>query len=248
MNFILEICADSIESAINAQIAGAHRVELCGNLTEGGTTPGFGTITSARNNLDIDLNVMIRPRGGDFLYSDPEYDIMRRDIEICGEAGVNGIVIGILGSSGAIDFERTAKLAELAAPMTVTFHRAFDMCSDPVQGLEDVIATGADRLLTSGQRNKAGDGLELIRQLMIQAGERIVIMPGSGIDESNIAIIAAVTKAQEYHLTASKSIDSQMIFRRHGITMGAAKDFSEFTRKVADIQRIKSIISILQDI
>lgn len=178
MAFTLEICVDSVESAINAQIAGADRVELCGNLNEGGTTPGYGTIVSARNNLDIGLHVIIRPRGGDFLYSDLEYDIMRRDVEACGECGVDGIVTGILNAGGTIDVERTARLVEFAAPMPVTFHRAFDMCADPIRGIEDVIATGAARLLSSGQKDKATDGVELLRQLVIIAGDRLTVMPG----------------------------------------------------------------------
>jgi copper homeostasis protein len=245
MNFNLEICVDSLESAINAQIAGTDRVELCDNLIEGGTTPGFGTIISARNNLNIGLNVIIRPRGGDFLYTDLEYDIMRRDIDICGEYGVDGIVLGILRSGGAIDVERTAKLIELAQPMSATFHRAFDMCSDPVKGLEDVIVSGANRLLTSGQKDKAQEGVELISKLVNQAGNRIIIMPGSGINESNIASIARITRAKEFHLTGRKVIDSDMIFRRNGISMGGVTGISEFSRKVADPEMIKSIISIL---
>ncbi len=248
MNFKTEICADSVESAINAQLAGADRVELCDNLPEGGTTPGFGTITSARQNLDIDLNVIIRPRGGDFLYTGIEYDIMRRDIEVCGEAGINGVVFGILSTGGAIDVDRTAKLVELATPMQVTFHRAFDMCNDPVQGLEDVIASGASRLLTSGQKNVCRDGMELIRQLVVQAGERIIVMPGSGIDETNAALIATTTRAREYHLSGRKTIDSRMIFRRQGITMGGMHGASEFSRKVADVEGIRNVINILKNV
>ncbi|MGD0756540.1 MAG: copper homeostasis protein CutC, partial [Bacteroidales bacterium] len=169
MKFSLEICVDNIESAINAQKAGADRVELCNNLPEGGTTPGFGTVSLTRINLNIDLHVIIRPRGGDFLCTYPEYDIMRRDVDACGACGVDGIVVGILRSDGTIDVERTAKLIEFARPMSATFHRAFDMCNDPLKGLEDVIATGADRLLTSGQTNKAVEGIELISQLIRQA-------------------------------------------------------------------------------
>jgi copper homeostasis protein len=245
MNFKLEICVDNVESALIAQNAGANRVELCDNLIEGGTTPGFGTIASARNNLTIGLNIIIKPRGGDFLYSDLEYDIMRRDIDICGECGADGIVLGILRSGGAIDVERTAKLIEFAQPMSATFHRAFDMCSDPVQGLEDVIATGADKLLTSGQKDKAQEGAELISQLVGQAGDRIIIMPGSGINESNIVWIARVTGAKEFHLTGRKVIDSEMIFRRQDISIGGETNIPEFSRKVADPDIIKRIINIL---
>jgi copper homeostasis protein len=246
MDYKLEICVDSVESAINAQAAGADRVELCDNLIEGGTTPGYGSIVSARTNLDIGLHVIIRPRGGDFLYSDLEFDIMRRDIEICGECGVDGIVTGILLAGGNIDVERTAKLFEFAYPMSTTFHRAFDMCNDPVQGLEDVIATGASRLLTSGMKNNTQDGIELIRQLVIQADERIIIMPGGGIDETNVALIVTATKVREIHLTGRNTINSEMIFRRQGINMGNIPGIPEFSRKIADPDRIKSIISKLK--
>ncbi|HPB12450.1 MAG: copper homeostasis protein CutC [Bacteroidales bacterium] len=246
MEFKLEICVDSAISALNAQSAGADRIELCDNLGEGGTTPGYGMIISARNNLSIGIHVLIRPRGGDFLYSDTEYDIMRRDIELCGENGIDGIVTGILLPDGTIDVERTARLIEFAYPMTATFHRAFDMCADPVRGIEDVIATGASRLLTSGQQNKALDAVELIRQLVIQAGERLIVMPGGGIDETNAAQIITATKAKELHLTGRMEIDSEMIFRRQGISMGSLPGNPEFKRKIADPEKIKKIIESLK--
>ena len=246
MVYKLEICADTVESAIEAQIAGADRVELCNNLIEGGTTPSYGTIISARNNLDISLNVIVRPRGGDFLYSDLEYDIMRRDIYFCGECGVDGIVTGILRSDGTIDIERTSRLIEIAQPMEITFHRAFDMCSNPVQGLEDVIATGATRLLTSGQSDKAIEGAELIKQLVLQAAKRIIIMPGSGINDSNIAFLAGTTGAIEFHLTGRKVIESEMIFRKKSISMGGLGGESEFSRKITDADMIRRIVNILK--
>lgn len=246
MKFKLEICVDTVESAINAQSAGADRVELCSSLPEGGTTPGYGTISSARSNLSIGLHVIIRPRGGDFLYSGIEYDIIRRDIEMCGEIGVDGIVVGILEQDGKIDVERTARLIELARPMTATFHRAFDLCNDSLMGLEDVIATGADRLLTSGQSNKAEEGVELLGTLVKRAKDRIIIMPGSGINELNIANIARITGASEFHLTGRKIIDSEMIFHRQNISMGGIAGLSEFSRKVADPDMIRTIIGILK--
>ena len=246
MQFKLEICADSVESAINPQMAGADRIELCENLAEGGTTPSFGTILSARNSLVINLNVIVRPRGSDFLYSDMEYDIMRRDIEVCGETGVDGIVIGILRADGTIDVERTANLVELARPMSVTFHRAFDMCADPEKALEDVISTGAERLLTSGQRNSAQDGVDLLKALVKLAGERIIIMPGGGINESNIASIARISDAKEFHMTGRSVIESEMSFRKPGISMGGISGFPEFSRKIADQQKIRNIIEILK--
>jgi len=221
MDFKLEICADSVESSLIAQMAGADRIELCDNLNEGGTTPSYGKITAARDNLSIGLHVIIRPRRGDFLYTDTEYDIMRRDIDICGENGVDGVVLGILGPDGGIDIDRTAKLVEFSYPMSVTFHRAFDMCNDPVQGLEDVISTGASRLLTSGHKNRVPEGMEQLKVLVKQAGTRIIIMPGSGLNESNIVSAAKITGAREFHLTGKKIIRSEMIFRKEGIAMGS---------------------------
>jgi len=241
----LEICVDSVESAVNAQIAGADRVELCDNLTEGGTTPSYGTILSARQNINIGLHVIIRPRGGDFLYSGTEYDIMRRDIEVCGECGVDAVVLGILQADGSIDVDRTAMLVEYAGPMQVTFHRAFDMSSDPVRGLENIIATGATRVLTSGLKNNAIDGASLIRQLVIQGGERIIVMPGGGITEHNVEELVKATHAREIHLTARNEKESGMTYRQQGISMGGEDGIPEFTRKVADPERIKSIIKIL---
>jgi len=246
MEFKIEICVDTVESAISAQSAGADRIEFCDNLPEGGTTPGYGSIISARNNLSIGLHVIIRPRGGDFLYSDLEFDIMRRDIELCGESGVDGIVTGILLPGGNIDVERTARLIEFAYPMSVTFHRAFDMCSNPSRGLEDVISTGASRLLTSGLKNRAQDGIELLRKLVKEAGERIIVMPGGGIDETNAALIMTATKARELHLTGRKDITSEMIFRRQGVNMGDYPGINEFKRKIADPEKIKNIIQILK--
>jgi copper homeostasis protein len=246
MKYKIEICVDTVESAIEAQNAGADRIELCNNLLEGGTTPGFGTICSARNNLTIGLNVIIRPRGGDFLYSDLDFDIMRRDIDSCGECGVDGIVLGILEPDGSIDIERTAKLIEFARPMSATFHRAFDMCNDPFRGLEDVIATGADRLLTSGQKNRANEGVGLINKLITAADDRIIIMPGSGINDSNIVRIAQCSGAKEFHLTGRKVIKSGMSYRKQDISLRAGSYISDFSRKVADYDMIRSIISNLK--
>jgi copper homeostasis protein len=246
MKFTLEICVDNVESAIEAQMAGADRIELCNNLIEGGTTPGYGTIVNARKNLKIGLNVIIRPRGGDFLYSSTDYDIMRKDIEICGECGANGVVFGLLLANGSIDIDRTTRLIELAKPMSVTFHRAFDMCNDPYKGLDDVIATGADRLLTAGQKNKASEGLELIYNLVNRAANRIIIMPGSGINAANISQIARGTGASEFHLTGRKTVDSEMNFRAQNISMSTDSNISEFSRKVVDPDMIRSIVRTLK--
>jgi copper homeostasis protein len=246
MEYKLEICTDNILSAIDAQEAGANRIELCDSLIEGGTTPGHGAISTARSKLGPGLHVIIRPRGGDFLYSDLEYEIMKKDIVFCRSWGVDGIVTGILKSDGSIDTNRTSELARLAWPMSVTFHRAFDVCKDPVKSLEDVIATGAQRLLTSGQEDNAANGAALIRKLVELSGKRIIIMPGSGLTESNIESVARQTGALEFHLTGRKTIESGMSFRKEGIKMGEKSGISEFQRKVADIEVIKRIIIILK--
>lgn len=245
MNYKLEICCDTTESAISAMNAGADRIELCDNLPEGGTTPSYGSILAARDKLKIKLHVLIRPRNGDFLYTEPEMDIMMKDIELCRKTGVDGIVAGVLKRDGSIDIRRTSELVNAAGNMAFTFHRAFDLCVDAVKGLEDVIACGAGRLLTSGQQDKAVEGAGLISQLVTQAHNRITIMPGSGLDEQNIEQVAKQTGSSEFHMTARKEIVSSMFFRREGITMGGISGLSEYSRKVADTEKIKRIKLIL---
>ena len=207
---ILEICANSVESALMAQKGGAQRVELCDNIYEGGTTPSYGAILSASKLLNIDLNIIIRPRGGDFCYSELEFEIMKKDIEFAKKLGVNGIVIGILNPDGTIDTLRTKLLVELAKPMSVTFHRAFDVTKDPFKALEDIIECSCDRVLTSGQENKAIEGVSLIKTLVEKAENRIIIMPGSGINEKNIQEIYQKTKAIEFHASLRKNVKSKM--------------------------------------
>ncbi len=248
MSLVVEICADSVESATIAEAAGAGRIELCSALAEGGVTPSAGLIEAVRRETNIRLHVLIRPRSGDFLYNDSEFSVMRRDIDTAGECGADGIVTGILRSDGTIDVERTALLAEYAAPMTLTFHRAFDLCRDPKKGLEDIISSGASRVLTSGQAKNAIEGAPLIRSMISDAAGRIIIMPGGGIDEYNIAMLATGTGATEYHLSGRKQRESMMRFRRKGIFMGDPRLQSEYTLKSADAERISSVIMILRGI
>jgi copper homeostasis protein len=247
LSFLIEICVDSVESACSAEEAGAERIELCSALSEGGITPSQGLISMVRNNFSLDLNVIIRPRGGDFLYNDAEFSVMRHDIDIAGEAGANGIVTGILLSDGNIDVDRMTRLVEYAYPMNVTFHRAFDMCRDPHKAIDDVIATGSVRLLTSGHAKNALEGINLIKELIEIAGEKLVIMPGGGIDEFNVTSIANATGAREFHLSARKSIDSQMTFRRKGIYMGGTPANPEYQLKISDAERIRAVISALKN-
>ncbi len=248
MSLVVEICTDSVESATIAEAAGAGRIELCSALTEGGVTPSAGLIEAVRRETNIRLHVLIRPRSGDFLYNDTEFSVMRRDIDTAGECGADGIVTGILRSDGSIDIERTALLAEYASPMALTFHRAFDLCRDPKKGLEDIIAAGASRILTSGQAKNAIEGASLIRSMISDAAGRIIIMPGGGIDEYNIAMLANSTGAAEYHLSGRKQKESMMTFRRKGVYMGDPRLQSEYTLKTADSERISSVIMILRGI
>jgi copper homeostasis protein len=226
-----------------AQRAGAHRVELCDNLLEGGTTPSAALIEFARNNLNIGLNVIIRPRGGDFLYSNTELEIMKKDIIIAKSLGVDGVVFGILNSNGEINISACNELIEISRPMTVTFHRAFDVCKDPIRGLQDLIDLGFDRLLTSGQKNKAEEGLELISELVKIAGERIIIMPGSGINETNFSKIKNVSNAKEFHVSCRTETESKMTFRREEVKMGGVQNYNEYKQKYSDLEKLKSIMS-----
>jgi copper homeostasis protein len=206
----LEIIGFNIESCIAAQEAGASRIELCDNPTEGGTTPSYGFIKAAREKLSIDLYVMIRPRGGDFLYSDAEFEIMMQDIGMCKNLGCDGVVLGILAPGGNVDKKRCRQLIEYAYPLGVTFHRAFDRAKDPLQSMEDVIEIGCERILTSGLRLKAIDGIALLKKLIQQADDRIIIMPGSGVNADNIMQMAESTGAVEFHSSASIFLNSEM--------------------------------------
>jgi len=248
LSFLVEICVDSVESAIVAEAAGAGRIELCSALAEGGVTPAAGLIEAVRSNTSVRMHVLVRPRSGDFLYSDRDFGVMRRDIDTAGEKGAEGIVTGILMRDGNVDIERTALLAEYAAPMSVTFHRAFDMCRDPMTALEDIISTGAGRILTSGQAKTAIDGSHLIRKLRDASQGRIIIMPGGGIDEYNVALLATTTGATEYHLSGRRQRESLMTFRRKGIYMGDPRLQTEYIIKTADEERIRAVIMNLRGV
>lgn len=245
---ILEICIYSVEGAIAAQEGGANRVELCDNLPEGGTTPSAATIELARKEISIDLNIIIRPRGGDFCYSELEFQTMSRDIEVAKSLGADGVVVGNLKTDGSIDITRTKKLVELARPMSVTFHRAFDMTRDPFSSLEYIIECGANRILTSGQSNTATGGLEMIKKLVDIAGDRIIIMPGSGINDRNIYDLALKTGASEFHMSAKKKVDGEMKYRKAGINMGGKDDNNEYHKWITNSEQVKKVSRILAQI
>lgn len=238
----IEICVDSPEGALAAEQGGANRVELCDSLFEGGTTPSRGAILVARRLVAIKLHVIIRPRGGDFLYSAAEFEAMKFDIETARAAGADGVVIGILTRDGEIEVERTAELVTLARPMSVTFHRAFDVCRDPFEALEKLIEIGVDRVLTSGQQADATGGAALIKQLVVAANGRIVILACGSIDETNAAEVIAATGTSELHFTAFEEKSSEMNHRNENVAMGSDEAPSEYIRRVTSSEKVRKVI------
>ena len=239
---VVEICANSVRSCIEAERGGAVRVELCAAIPEGGTTPSWGEMVVARRAISIDMNVIIRPRAGDFLYSDLEFEAMVADIDAARRAGANGVVFGCLTAEGDVDIERNRELMAAAEGLSVTFHRAFDVCREPMIALEQIIALGFDRILTSGQEPNAMEGAGLIARLVEQAGDRIIIMPGCGINEGNIAEIKLITGAREFHFSAREPLASGMIYRNERVSMGGAVVVDEFVRDVTSARRVSSTI------
>jgi copper homeostasis protein len=238
---ILEVCADSLENALAAQSAGAQRIEFCANLQEGGVTPSSAQIRMAREGLRIKLYVLIRPRGGDFLYNEREFELIKSDIRFCGETGCDGVVIGILRHDGTVDTERCRELLEIARQyaMGITFHRAFDRSNDLFQALEDIIELGCERILTSGGYDTAIEGAELIRQLIEQAGDRIIIMPGSGVTPENAGELIRKTGLTELHGTFRSRVSSRMQYKN----LKLSHQDDEYTLLVTDADKIKSVCS-----
>lgn len=217
MGKLLEIAVFNIESALTALSAGADRIEFCENPMEGGTTPSFGSLKTLIQKTSQPIFPIIRPRGGDFLYSDDEFESIKSDLLLVKELGYPGAVIGLLKEDGHIDINRTAELVSMAGQMEITFHRAFDRCIDPLKGLEDIIQTGCKRILTSGQVPNAGNALPLLKELVEIANDRIIIMPGSGVRASNIAEIINKTGAKEIHSSARKNYPSSMLFNKESM-------------------------------
>ncbi len=242
-NIKVEVCAASVQSALNAQEAGAHRIELCNGLELGGITPSPAVIQASRELLNIDIFVLIRPRAGDFCYTDLEFEVIKKDILFCknlpaSSSGkkIDGVVVGVLLKDGNIDVERTKTLVDLAAPMKVTFHRAFDRAIDPFLSLEKVIETSAHKILTSGQFANAYDGRFLLQQLVEKANGRISIMPGAGVNAQNITAIAQTTLATEFHLSGKNRIQSSMTFENPNFGK-KENDYSE-----TDVEKIKATV------
>ncbi len=238
---ILEIAVFNVASAIAASNAGANRLELCENPFDGGTTPSYGTLQTVREKVSIPVFPIIRPRGGDFLFSEDEFAVMKKDIELCKQLGFEGVVIGLLLEDGNIDEERTKILVKLASPMEVTFHRAFDRAAEPLQAMETIISCGCKRILTSGQVPNAMDGKELIKHLIQKADNRIIIMPGSGVRTNNIKELAQYTGATELHSSARKLLSSQMDFTQ----LSMKEKLENINVDVVEIQKMKLNLSSL---
>ncbi len=240
MDFQLEICCFNYNSCLVAAKAGAHRIELCADPGDGGTTPAFGTIKLVKEKTNLQVYPIIRPRGGDFLYNDDEYLMMRTDILLCRELGCEGVVIGLLNRDGTVDKERCKRLAQLAYPMGVTFHRAFDRALNPFEALEDIIETGCERILSSGQHPTAMEGKVLLNELVRQSNDRISIMPGSGVRSSNIITLAKETGATEFHSSARITVPSAMEYTNQYMQ-------ESLSTIVADEQEIISMKTLLTD-
>ena len=242
----MEVCCYNLESVLIAQEAGANRIELCANRHLGGTTPSYGMMEVVRKNLQIPVSVMIRPRGADFYYSQPEIEVMIHDIQMAKELKMDGIVTGVLNKNGEINTAVMKELISIAKPMQVTFHRAFDLTPDPEKSLQDLVELGVDRVLTSGQRHRSFEGMGVIRTLIQLADNRIAVMPGGGISEYSVKEIIQFTGAKEFHVSASGSRPSVMEYRKNKVHMGSSD--SEYTIAIADPGRIRKFRTIVDQL
>jgi len=237
---ILEVCTNGLGSSMNAMKGGANRVELCSNLVQGGTTPSIGAIDLVREIPNLSIRVMIRPRGGDFLYTSLEFETMKKEIEYCKKMKVDGVVFGILLANGKVDIKRTKELIAIARPMKVTFHRAFDMCENLNLALLELIELGVDAVLTSGGKNKAIDGLEKLRELVEIADDRIEMMVGSGVRPSNVKSFYKIG-IRSFHLSGLTTISSKMKYRNSDISMGNIPEIPEYDTQLTDVNVIKAM-------
>jgi copper homeostasis protein len=238
---LLEICSNSYRSAIHAEIAGANRIELCSELAVGGITPSFGLIKKVTETLKIPVFVLIRPRSGNFTYSDDEFEIMKTDILQCKALGCRGIVSGVLNKNNTVDIERTKALIELSKPLPFTFHRAFDWVENPQEALQQLIDIGVDRVLTSGQETTAEKGVELLEKLKEKANSRLIILPGSGINAAN-AIVFKNLGFKEIHCSASTI---KRVIETPKISMNSNTFFDECILAYSDLEKISKIRKVL---
>lgn len=246
-NYILEGCVDSVESAIIATKGGANRLELCSNLIIGGTTPGKGLFLEVRKNCNVKIHVLVRPRFGDFCYTEHEFNIIKEEINMFRELGADGVVIGILKPDGTLDIERMKELMELAQGMSVTLHRAFDVCKDPIQALEQAKDLGIHTILTSGQKNHCIEGKELIGELVKKAAGEIDILIAGGVCDKVIEEMYPATKATSFHMSGKVTRDSAMVYRKEGVNMGLPS-LSEFEIWQTDEGNIRAAKETLEHI
>ncbi|ACO32381.1 MAG TPA: copper homeostasis protein CutC [Acidobacterium sp.] len=242
---VLEVCVDSVASAVAAERGGAQRIELCSDLLEGGITPGPGLLALVRERLKIDVYVMARPRGGDFCYDDDEFLVMQREIEQLRRLGADGIVLGVLNEHARVDVERTRRLVEQARPLPVTFHRAIDMTPDPVAAVGDVIRTGAERVLSSGGARSAAKGSATLRALQSAAGGQIAVMAGGGLMPENVRELAHQTGVTEFHASLRRTVPSRVAFHRPGVTMGEVGGNREYLRYVTLEEDVRAMMEAL---
>ncbi len=245
--YLLEICAGNLQSAVNAAQAGAARIELCAALSEGGLTPSYGLLKVCRAAVGkTKLNVLIRPRGGDFVYSRAELDIMLQDIAVAKCLGADGLVLGCLNADGTLDIPALQELLAAAAPLPVTFHRAFDHCRDPQDALMQLIKLPVARVLTSGQASSALQGTALIAKLQAVAQGRICIMPGAGISADNLAAVAAATGCREFHMSAKTRVGSAMRLRHNSPIVGGSCQIDDYDIDISDPSAIQAALAVLQ--
>jgi copper homeostasis protein len=243
---LVEACVESVESALAAQEGGAGRVELCEAVAEGGVTPSAGLMELCRERLRIPVHVLIRPRPGDFVYSDLELEVMRRDIALAVRLGVAGVVLGVLRSDGAVDVERTQALIGMARPLSVTFHRAFDFTRDADRALDALIDLGVDRILTSGQAATAREGTRVLTRLVSRAAGRLVILAGGGVNEDNVTEIVRRTGVREVHVRATALFESPSSYRPRHLSLQKRPLPNDFDRAVTDPERIRRISTLLK--
>jgi len=245
-NFILEVCVDSVESALSAQRGGAHRIELCGSLTEGGITPSSGLIAAVRAKVSLALHIMVRPRASDFCYSADEFRIMQQDVVAARQHGADGVVLGLLDLDGNVDTRRTRELVALAAPMKVTFHRAFDLSSDLLRSLDELRAAGVHCVLTSGGQPTAAEGADMLKTLVASAGSDLAIIAAGGINPDNVAALISRTGVRRVHASLKVSIPSAMRYQRPHISMGQnlmeQNNDREYCRFVVDQFKVESLL------
>lgn len=245
MSFLLEVCADSVKSAIAAQEGGADRIELCSGLAIGGLSPSPAMFREVKRNTDIKVRVLLRPRFGDFCYDEYEFRTIRDEVEQFRDLGADGVVIGILKPEGTLNMEQMAELVKAAGGIGVTMHRAFDVCRDPFEALEQCVSLGIDTILTSGQKSSAWEGRELLSRLAERAAGRLDILAGAGIGPDVIGELAACTGVKAFHMSGKKVIDSRMEFRREGVPMGIP-GFSEFEIWQTDSEKVREAAGVLR--